>query len=54
MVGGSLGAQVLNQTLPEAFKGLSNTAPISVWHQTGKGHLPTVEAAYKAHGLAER
>ncbi|HDZ33837.1 MAG TPA: undecaprenyldiphospho-muramoylpentapeptide beta-N-acetylglucosaminyltransferase [Pseudoalteromonas sp.] len=52
VVGGSLGAQVLNQTLPEAFKGLSNTAPINVWHQTGKGHLPTVEAAYKAHGLA--
>jgi len=53
VVGGSLGAQVLNQTLPEAFKGLSNTAPINVWHQTGKGHLPTVEAAYKAHGLAD-
>ncbi|MBH0087621.1 undecaprenyldiphospho-muramoylpentapeptide beta-N-acetylglucosaminyltransferase [Pseudoalteromonas sp. NSLLW218] len=52
VVGGSLGAQVLNQTLPEAFKGLSNTAPINVWHQTGKGHLPTVKAAYKEHGLA--
>ncbi|MBH0049035.1 undecaprenyldiphospho-muramoylpentapeptide beta-N-acetylglucosaminyltransferase [Pseudoalteromonas sp. SWYJZ19] len=51
VVGGSLGAQVLNQTLPEAFKALNNTAPISVWHQTGKGHLITVEAAYKMHAF---
>ena len=53
VVGGSLGAQVLNQTLPEAFKVLNNTAPISVWHQTGKGHLSTVETAYKMHGFAD-
>ena len=53
VVGGSLGAQVLNQTLPEAFKVLGNTTPISVWHQTGKGHLDSVEAAYKAHEFAD-
>lgn len=51
VVGGSLGAQVLNQTLPEAFKVLSNTTAISVWHQTGKGHLHSVKEAYKAHGF---
>ncbi|ALQ09235.1 MULTISPECIES: undecaprenyldiphospho-muramoylpentapeptide beta-N-acetylglucosaminyltransferase [Pseudoalteromonas] len=51
VVGGSLGAQVLNQTLPEAFKVLSNTTAISVWHQTGKGHLHSVKEAYKAHSF---
>lgn len=49
VVGGSLGAQVLNQTLPEAFKMLSNATAISVWHQTGKGNLGSVEDAYKLH-----
>ncbi|WP_372811499.1 undecaprenyldiphospho-muramoylpentapeptide beta-N-acetylglucosaminyltransferase [Pseudoalteromonas nigrifaciens] len=49
VVGGSLGAQVLNTTLPAAFAELGNTNAISVWHQTGKGHFGSVEAAYKSH-----
>ena len=49
VVGGSLGAQVLNQTLPAAFKALNKTSAINVWHQTGKGHLNSVEQAYKTH-----
>lgn len=54
VVGGSLGAQVLNQTLPEAFKVMANTCDLNVWHQTGKGHLESVKAAYKLHQFTEQ
>jgi len=47
VVGGSLGAQVLNQTLPEAFKRLNDTCAINIWHQTGKGHLASVSESYQ-------
>lgn len=46
VVGGSLGAQVLNETVPVAIKGLTN---VNVRHQTGKGHLHTVQQSYKQH-----
>ncbi|WP_372761291.1 undecaprenyldiphospho-muramoylpentapeptide beta-N-acetylglucosaminyltransferase [Pseudoalteromonas sp.] len=52
VVGGSLGAQVLNTTLPAAFKALATKAAIKVWHQTGKGHVSAVETAYQQHGLS--
>ncbi|MEP0356021.1 undecaprenyldiphospho-muramoylpentapeptide beta-N-acetylglucosaminyltransferase [Paraglaciecola sp.] len=44
VVGGSLGAQILNETVPVALQGLSN---VNVRHQTGKGHLSTVQQHYK-------
>jgi len=53
VVGGSLGAQVLNQTLPEAFNLLAKTAPIKVWHQTGKGHIEGVKSAYAKNNIAD-
>lgn len=46
VVGGSLGAQILNQTVPVA---LATTANIQIRHQSGKGHLPAVEALYQQH-----
>ena len=51
VVGGSLGAQVLNQTLPAVFKALNEKSEIGVWHQTGKGHLESVKDTYKAQGF---
>jgi len=44
IVGGSLGAQVLNETVPAALKQLST--PISVRHQTGKRHYERMQTAY--------
>ncbi|MCF2948599.1 undecaprenyldiphospho-muramoylpentapeptide beta-N-acetylglucosaminyltransferase [Paraglaciecola aquimarina] len=44
VVGGSLGAQVLNETLPLALKGLQG---FNVRHQTGAGHLQKVQQAYQ-------
>ncbi len=47
VVGGSLGAQVLNNTLPTTFKQLSQICELNIWHQTGKGHLGAVTQAYQ-------
>lgn len=44
VVGGSLGARALNQVVPTALDGLAN---IQVRHQTGAGHLTSVENAYQ-------
>ena len=44
VVGGSLGAKVLNDTVPLALKGLSD---IQVRHQCGGGHLASVQSLYQ-------
>jgi UDP-N-acetylglucosamine--N-acetylmuramyl-(pentapeptide) pyrophosphoryl-undecaprenol N-acetylglucosamine transferase len=44
VVGGSLGAQVLNQEVPKALVNLAN---YEVRHQCGAGHMIQVEQAYK-------
>ncbi|OXY81157.1 undecaprenyldiphospho-muramoylpentapeptide beta-N-acetylglucosaminyltransferase [Oceanimonas doudoroffii] len=49
VVGGSLGAKILNDTLPEALAQVS--APVQVRHQCGKGNGEAVRAAYAAHGI---
>jgi UDP-N-acetylglucosamine--N-acetylmuramyl-(pentapeptide) pyrophosphoryl-undecaprenol N-acetylglucosamine transferase len=50
IVGGSLGAHVLNQTVPEALKNLSE---VQVRHQTGAGHLSFVKQTYVNHHIAK-
>ncbi|MFY8273940.1 undecaprenyldiphospho-muramoylpentapeptide beta-N-acetylglucosaminyltransferase [Pseudoalteromonas sp. SSDWG2] len=51
VVGGSLGAQVLNDVLPETFAEIAQQYPVSVWHQTGKGRSNKVNEHYQALGL---
>ncbi|WP_111976813.1 undecaprenyldiphospho-muramoylpentapeptide beta-N-acetylglucosaminyltransferase [Algibacillus agarilyticus] len=47
VVGGSLGAQVLNEQMPVALKLLvEQNIDVSVLHQTGRGNLASVKAAY--------
>ncbi len=60
VVGGSLGAQVLNQTVPESFAKLiklTNNSdeylPFNIWHQTGKGKQHGVIEAYNQQSLAD-
>lgn len=48
VVGGSLGAKVLNDTLPEAVSLAGN---VRVRHQTGRGNAEAVRAAYQARGI---
>ena len=51
VVGGSLGAKVLNDTLPAALQLLSPAQRPQVTHQTGSAHIEVVRAAYRAAGV---
>ena len=46
VVGGSLGAKVLNETLPLALALIDPAQRPAVTHQTGAAHLDSVQAAY--------
>ncbi|MCJ7635297.1 hypothetical protein MUP77_23270 [Candidatus Bathyarchaeota archaeon] len=46
VVGGSLGAKVLNDLLPEVFSSFSD-AELNVIHQSGKGHYQTLQKSYQ-------
>jgi UDP-N-acetylglucosamine--N-acetylmuramyl-(pentapeptide) pyrophosphoryl-undecaprenol N-acetylglucosamine transferase len=51
VVGGSLGARVLNERLPEVFAQLTTQAKLSVRHQSGKGNHTSLLAEYQSQGL---
>ena len=51
VVGGSLGAQVLNQTLPQALALLPAAQRPQVMHQAGAAQADAVRAAYRAAGV---
>lgn len=44
IIGGSLGAQVLNETIPQALLNLGSA--MEIWHQTGEAHLSKMQNAY--------
>ena len=48
VVGGSQGAQVFNQVVPEAMRALPETGRPQIWHQTGKRDEASMAAAYRA------
>lgn len=51
VVGGSLGAQALNETLPQALALIpENERPVVV-HQAGEKHLPMVTSLYLSNGV---
>ncbi|MBW8189535.1 undecaprenyldiphospho-muramoylpentapeptide beta-N-acetylglucosaminyltransferase [Neiella marina] len=51
VVGGSLGAKVLNDSMPEALALLASGPAIEVWHQAGKGNGEQVRARYQLLGI---
>ena len=51
ILGGSLGAQSLNQALPEAIKLMNEELRPAIWHQTGKTKDVPVKKAYEANGI---
>ncbi|QKJ85838.1 undecaprenyldiphospho-muramoylpentapeptide beta-N-acetylglucosaminyltransferase [Paramixta manurensis] len=51
VIGGSQGARVLNQTLPQVAAQLGGT--ITLWHQVGKGALDSVLQAYRDVGQTQ-
>lgn len=53
VLGGSLGARALNQTLPAAAAGIAKETGLRIWHQTGDKHLRSTEEHYKELGIEE-
>jgi UDP-N-acetylglucosamine--N-acetylmuramyl-(pentapeptide) pyrophosphoryl-undecaprenol N-acetylglucosamine transferase len=51
VVGGSLGAQALNEALPKALAMLGEQERPNVLHQTGKKHFEAVQALYAQAGV---
>ncbi|HET8869183.1 MAG TPA: undecaprenyldiphospho-muramoylpentapeptide beta-N-acetylglucosaminyltransferase [Aquabacterium sp.] len=51
VVGGSLGAKALNETVPQALAMLPKDVRPIITHQTGTANLESVKAAYTAAGL---
>ncbi|RBW49453.1 undecaprenyldiphospho-muramoylpentapeptide beta-N-acetylglucosaminyltransferase [Marinobacter sp. F3R11] len=51
VIGGSLGAQVFNQQLPEALAMLPETERPEVRHQCGEKHLEAARTSYEQHGV---
>lgn len=51
VVGGSLGAQILNENVPLA---IANIEDVQIRHQTGKGHLAAVTALYESYCAASK
>jgi len=54
VLGGSLGAQALNETLPPALAQLPEAVRPQVRHQTGEIHARATQALYRDHGLEAR
>ncbi len=52
VIGGSLGAHALNETVPQALALMSATARPRVTHQSGAQHISDVEARYQRVGVA--
>ncbi|MCF6280935.1 MAG: undecaprenyldiphospho-muramoylpentapeptide beta-N-acetylglucosaminyltransferase [Candidatus Polarisedimenticolaceae bacterium] len=51
IIGGSLGAQALNETVPAALALLPGSMPLAVRHQCGASHLEATEASYRVAGV---
>jgi len=51
VIGGSLGAQALNETVPQALALLPEDERPEVVHQSGEKHLEALRAAYAAAGV---
>jgi len=54
IIGGSQGAQVLNQTVPHALAALAPGQIIDVWHQSGEKLHAATQQAYREAGVQAR
>jgi UDP-N-acetylglucosamine--N-acetylmuramyl-(pentapeptide) pyrophosphoryl-undecaprenol N-acetylglucosamine transferase len=54
VVGGSLGARILNATLPRALALLPGESRPEVWHQAGRDGIDAARRAYAQAGVAAR
>ncbi len=54
IIGGSLGAQALNECVPQALASLDFKARPQVWHQSGRNKLASTQQAYVTHQVEAR
>jgi len=54
VIGGSLGAQRLNEIVPEAISHIVVDARPNIWHQTGLAKLDMTRELYRRHGVEAR
>ncbi len=54
VLGGSLGAQALNETVPEALVSIPAVQRPSVWHQSGRRNIEATRSRYQVHHLDGR
>lgn len=54
VLGGSLGAQALNEVVPAALANMSESERPEVWHQAGKRNLTSAEQAYQTQQIEGR
>lgn len=54
VVGGSLGAQVFNESIPQAVAQLPESERPELWHQTGERHLESAKSCYEQLGVSAR
>ena len=52
VIGGSLGAQALNEAVPRALALIPESRRPEVTHQAGERHLDTLESAYREAGVS--
>lgn len=51
VLGGSLGAQALNEMLPKAIQGLPDKSRLQLRHQTGERHYENTQTLYRQTGI---
>ena len=51
VLGGSLGAQILNTTIPAALALIPRSDRPRVIHQSGRQHIATLQSTYEQHGV---
>lgn len=54
IIGGSLGAQALNECVPRAIAMLDENSRPQVWHQAGRGKLADTQKEYTTHQVDAR
>lgn len=54
VIGGSQGARVFNEKLPDVFARLAPAERPQIWHQTGRERDAQVRAAYQSAGVSAR
>jgi UDP-N-acetylglucosamine--N-acetylmuramyl-(pentapeptide) pyrophosphoryl-undecaprenol N-acetylglucosamine transferase len=51
VLGGSQGASVLNQIIPDVIDSIGDEFQVDVWHQTGDRHFNTTQSRYSMLGI---